>query len=109
VKLYPSVSLGMMSGEARIVKSTMEYQEIAAFDISSPKSLNTFLNRLQFQVDIKPASGVSVDTWYLLHDGAAPLPCSVTSTALGSTTLMCDISGDMPVSIKSNTRSTYRL
>ncbi len=59
-----------MSGEARVVPSlTSDYQELAAFEISSPENLNTFLNILQFQVRITPSTSLSVDQWFLATDG----------------------------------------
>jgi hypothetical protein len=54
IKFSPAVSTGMMSGEAQVIVSQKEYQALAAFEISSPTGLNTYIQSIQFTVDILP-------------------------------------------------------
>lgn len=54
IKLNPTVSSGIMSGEAKVAVSQKEYQALAAFKVSSPKGLNTYVRSIQFSVDILP-------------------------------------------------------
>jgi hypothetical protein len=54
INLNPSVLSGVMSGEAKVVVSEKEYQAIAAFQISSPKGLNTYLQSIQFKINVLP-------------------------------------------------------
>lgn len=106
IKLNPTVSSGIMSGEAQVIVSSREYQALAAFKIQSPTGLNTYINALQFKIDIRPEAGVVVDQWFLLHEGANPIICQ---SDTGSTDVSCELSGDMPVDIMSGTSRNYAI
>lgn len=44
----------MMSGEAKVAVSDKEYQALAAFRITSPNGLNTYINTIQFKIETNP-------------------------------------------------------
>lgn len=54
IKLNPTVSSGIMSGEAKVAVSEKEYQALAAFKVSSPNGLNAFVRAIQFKIDTTP-------------------------------------------------------
>lgn len=47
-----------------------------------------------------------MDKWFLLHEGADPIPCYQAS---GSTLIECELSGNIPVDIATGTDRTYAI
>lgn len=104
ITLMPSVWEGIMSWEAKIDVSDRPYQALAAFQISSPDGLDTYIQSLQFAVEIVPDLGLVIDKWFLLHEGFDSLPCQLLED---KKTLECELIGNMPLDIASGKSRQY--
>jgi hypothetical protein len=112
VNLQPTLSIGLMSGEAKVMSSLInEYQELAAFEITSPEKLNTFLDMIQFQVRTTPSANLTIDQWFLVNDASAPFVCQSTPSAESAdlVTLDCYVSGEISSIIAGTAKNIYRL
>lgn len=96
-----------MSAEARVVVSDKEYQALAAFNVTSPKGLNMYIQSLQFQVINIPAASVIVDKWLLLHEGANPLPCYPIIS--DPNLIECELGGNIPIDVREGMSRNYAI
>lgn len=109
IHLKPQVTVGIMSGEAQVVSSVIDYQELAAFDITSPENLDVFMSGLEFQVRLSSVWNIVVDNWFLLSDTAAPISCGSGTVKGEVITVNCGIPGEIPVGILRGSKGAYRL
>ena len=112
VNLQPTVSIGLMSGEAKVIPSLVnEHQELAAFEITSPEKLNTFLDMIQFQVRITPSENLTIDQWFIINDASAPFMCQSAPSpdSADLVTLDCYVSGEISSIIAGTAKNIYRL